>query len=121
MDFLVSVIGNAVVDPIFRRELLKNPADAIDEWGFRLTKGESAMLQTMFHKDLRKELEKQLDVLENILYRKVESPDKLTALGPGVPLLPCPFRKCACSLELPKKFRGMEEAKAAPPKLAKIR
>ena len=48
MDLLVTVIGNAVVDPQFRSRLLQNPRAAIDEWGFRLTKGEVEMLEAMF-------------------------------------------------------------------------
>jgi hypothetical protein len=48
MDLLVTVIGNAVVDHQFRARLLQNPRAAIDEWGFRLTKGELEMLEAMF-------------------------------------------------------------------------
>jgi len=48
MDFLVTLIGNAVVDPIFRERFLNNPIDTADEYGFRFTKSDFEIMTTMF-------------------------------------------------------------------------
>lgn len=72
MDFLVTVIGNAAVDPLFREELLANPRAAIDLWGFRLTKGEVEMLEAMFtHRQT--ELRDTFQALEDVLYENLGS------------------------------------------------
>jgi len=70
MDLLVTVIGNAAVDPLFREKLLENPRDAIDTWGFRLTKGEIEMLEAMFTE--RQDLKERFKALENALYENLE-------------------------------------------------
>jgi hypothetical protein len=49
MDLLITVIGNAVADANFREALLNDPLAAIQEWGFRLTKGDVEMLLAIFH------------------------------------------------------------------------
>jgi hypothetical protein len=70
MDLLVTVIGNAAVDPVFREELLANPRAAIDLWGFRLTKGEVELLDAMFtHRQT--ELNERFEALENVLYENL--------------------------------------------------
>jgi len=70
MDLLVTVIGNAAVDPLFRDELLANPRAAIDLWGFRLTKGEVELLESMFtHRQT--ELRETFEALENVLYENL--------------------------------------------------
>ena len=71
MDLLVTVIGNAVVDPLFREELLANPRVSIDTWGFRLTKGEVEMLEAMFT-DRQMELKEKFAALEDALYKNLE-------------------------------------------------
>ena len=71
MDLLVTVIGNAAVDPLFREKLLANPRDAVDTWGFRLTKGEIEMLEAMFTKR-QEEVEEKFKALENALYENLE-------------------------------------------------
>ena len=71
MDLLVTVIGNAAVDPLFREKLLANPRESIDTWGFRLTKGEIEMLEAMFTKKQEK-LEEKFKALENALYENLE-------------------------------------------------
>jgi len=71
MDFLVTVIGNAVVDPLFREELLANPRASIDTWGFRLTKGELEMLEVMFTNG-QMELREKFRALEDVLYQNLE-------------------------------------------------
>jgi hypothetical protein len=67
MDFLVTVIGNAAVDPIFRKEFLAAPRKTIDRWGFRLTKGDVEMMEAMFGSE-REMLEEKFQELEDILY-----------------------------------------------------
>lgn len=67
MDLLVTVIGNAVADPAFRTRLLDDPRGTIDEWGFRLSKGEVRMLDAMFTKDKKDKLAKQFDILQEQL------------------------------------------------------
>ena len=89
MDFLVTVIGNAVVDPLFREKLLANPRGAIDTWGFRLTKGEVEMLEAMFTHEQEK-LKKKFHGLEDALY------ENLAKLIPA----PCD-RPCKMSVSRP--------------------
>lgn len=102
MDLLITVIGNAVVDPIFRGALLKDPAKAIEVWGLRLTKGESAMLQTMCHDESRDELAREMKALEDTLYSKIELPKLVPPEGDsGI----CHIKKCMCSIELPRDWR----------------
>jgi hypothetical protein len=67
MDLLVTVIGNAVADPAFRTRLLDDPRGAIDEWGFRLSKGEVRILDAMFTKDKKDKLAKAFDGLQEQL------------------------------------------------------
>jgi hypothetical protein len=70
MDLLVTVIGNAAVDPVFREELLANPRAALDLWGFRLTKGEVELMDAMFtHR--KTELNERFEGLENVLYENL--------------------------------------------------
>jgi|SRR5207245_147590 len=71
MDLLVTVIGNAAVDPLFREKLLANPRESIDTWGFRLTKGEVEMLEAMFTKG-QEELSEKFQALEDALYQNLE-------------------------------------------------
>jgi len=72
MDLLVTVIGNAVVDSLFREELLANPRQAVDNWGFRLTKGEVEMLEAMFS-TAKSELKEKFLGLEDALYTNLEN------------------------------------------------
>lgn len=76
MDLLVTVIGNAVVDPIFRKRFLDNPVDIADHYRFRLTKGEFELMQKVFvnlNPDDRDKLEQAFSALEDILYARVPS------------------------------------------------
>ena len=50
MDLLITIIGNAAVDPGFRQRLLNDPLRTADEYGFHLTKGEVEMLERVFTK-----------------------------------------------------------------------
>ena len=67
MDLLVTVIGNAIADPAFCKRLVDDPRGAIDEWGFRLTKGEINMLDAMFTKKKKDKLLKEFDSLQGML------------------------------------------------------
>jgi hypothetical protein len=70
MDYLLTVIGNAVVDPLFREDLLLNPRATIDAWGLRLTKGDVEMMDAMFDRR-RDELEEKFRALEKVLYENL--------------------------------------------------
>jgi len=48
METLVTLIGNAAVDPFFRRRLLDNPVDIVDAYGFRFTKGDFEVMKALF-------------------------------------------------------------------------
>jgi hypothetical protein len=71
MDFLLTVIGNAAVDPLFREDLLLNPRATIDEWGLRLTKGDLQMMEAMFGRR-QDELEQRFKALEDLLYDNLD-------------------------------------------------
>ena len=83
MEFLITLIGNAAVDPFFRKRFLDNPVDTVDEYGFRLTKGDFGIMKTMFA-DLTTTEKKTLDqaffALEQLLYRRLDLDEK-TACG----------------------------------------
>ncbi|HET7208447.1 MAG TPA: hypothetical protein VFI95_17855 [Terriglobales bacterium] len=116
MDSLVSVIGNAAVDPVFREELLKHPVKATDDWGFRLTKGDIMLLKLMFHTDLVPELKQQLEKLGKTLYTKVElaaGPQTAEVSAAGFAPTRCPFRTCMCSVQAPEVYRDKELKDAA--------
>jgi hypothetical protein len=99
MDLLVSLIGNAAVDPNFRKRFLDNPVDIADRYRFQLTKGEFEIMQTIFG-DLTPAEKNQLDevfsVLEEKLYAKL---DRCT-------------HPCKMSIYPPPEFRS-DLAKAA--------
>ncbi len=72
MDLLITVIGNAVLDPVFRERLLKNPLQALDDWRFRLTNSEFTMLLEMFSKLSQKQkddLESKFHSVGAMLYQ----------------------------------------------------
>jgi len=73
MELLITLIGNAVVDPIFRERFLKNPDKTLDEYGFRLTKGEFEMMKAVFgnltqQKEKKDALERAFLALQNIVH-----------------------------------------------------
>ena len=73
MDFLITVIGNAAVDPIFRGRFLSDPVDTIDHYGIHLTKGEFELMLTVFANltpDEKYQMEEAFSELERILYLK---------------------------------------------------
>lgn len=71
MNLIITVIGNAAVDPDFRKSLMKDPLATIDAWGFRLTKGEVEMLEAVFRPDAP-ELAAAFQKLEDQLYATLE-------------------------------------------------
>jgi len=95
MDLLITVIGNAVADPIFRAKLLENPLQAIDDWGFRLTKREVGVLEGMFAElngENRDLLARLFKPLEDILYKNLEE-----ASSRNVAMM-CNTKRCPVSL-----------------------
>jgi len=66
MDLLISIIGNAAVDPIFRKKFLDNPVDTIDHYGFVLTKGDFELMQTVFVNLTPAEKEKMEQAFSNL-------------------------------------------------------
>lgn len=74
MDLLITLIGNAAVDPLFRKRFLDNPIDIVDHYRFRLTKGDFELLQTMFTNltpQEKQKFEEMFSALEEILYAKI--------------------------------------------------
>jgi hypothetical protein len=75
MDLLITVIGNAVADPAFLAKLLDDPLQAIDDWGFRLTKRETGVLEGMFaglSAESKKLLADAFKPLETLLYQHLD-------------------------------------------------
>jgi hypothetical protein len=71
MDLLITLIGNAAVDPLFRKKFLDNPIATVENYHFRLTKGEYEMLQTVFvglDPTKKAAMENGFQVLEDVLY-----------------------------------------------------
>lgn len=96
MELLVTLIGNAAVDHFFRKRFLDNPVDTVDEYGFRLTKADFEIMETMFAELKPKEkedLEQAFVALENLLYKKLDSeksaicgrPCSMSIYPPGEP------------------------------------
>jgi hypothetical protein len=80
MELLVTLIGNAAVDPFFRKRFLDSPVDTVDEYGFRLTKGDFEIMEAMFANltaTEKADVERAFVTLENWLYRKLESKEIL--------------------------------------------
>lgn len=76
---LIAIIGNAVLDPDFRRELLSNPVAAAEDYGFQLTKGEAEELEKLrSNENLTGKLSEQMEEVRNTL-EKVRI---------------CPMRRC---------------------------
>jgi hypothetical protein len=76
MDLLITLIGNAAVDPKFRKRFLDNPVDIADHYRFRLTKGEFEIMQAMFGNLTpaeKKQLEEAFSLLEKKLYAKLRN------------------------------------------------
>lgn len=94
MDLLIAVVGNAVVDPVFRKELLDHPVQALDDWGFRLTKREVELLEEMFAQlGARKEdLADKFECLGKALYRNIDEAGKRMV----API--CPKKTCVMSV-----------------------
>ena len=77
MECLITLIGNAVVDPNFRKMFLQNPVDTIDHYGFRLTKSDYHLMLQVFGNltaSEQEELEEKFLVLEAVLYVKIKPP-----------------------------------------------
>jgi len=97
MDSLITLIGNAVVDPIFRGKFLARPVDTTDHYGFRLTKADFELMRTVFE-DLgdpdKLEFEEAFLTLENLVYGRIER-----KIG-------CQSRPCFMSISPPPDLRA---------------
>jgi hypothetical protein len=98
MDFLITVLGNALVQDEFRETLFSDdPVAAAEAWGFRLTKGEGEMLNLIFKGDdaYKEELRARFDSLEDQVYANIRTvfacdrPCKMS-VPPPKPLKPLP-------------------------------
>lgn len=88
MELLITLIGNAAVDPVFRKHFLDDPVDTADEYGFRLTKGEFEMMKAVFADLTQKEkeiLDQTFLALENVLYNNLST----RTPKPDLPSQPC--------------------------------
>ena len=79
---LIAIIGNAVLDPDFRQELLSNPVATAEDYGFQLTRGEAEELEKLAsNKGLAGKLSQQMGEVENTLVKAQI----------------CPMRRCTIS------------------------
>ncbi len=123
MDLLITVIGNAVLDPVFREHLVDNPIQALDDWGFRLTKSEIGYLRGMFTGGNKDELKNKLATVGELLYRNHEllleqaSTMKMTAF------MDCPTRRCCVTAYplLPELREELRRVAAREANLAPVR
>jgi hypothetical protein len=75
MDLLITLIGNAAVDPIFRKRFLANPIDTADEYGFRFTKGDFEMMSDVFAgltPEEKQDLELAFKGVQDLLYKNIQ-------------------------------------------------
>ena len=101
MYLLITLIGNAAVDPVFRGMFLADPLGTAEKYGFRLTKGEVELLQIVFTQEMQETFERNFQILEQTLYK-------------NVPEARCKKPPCAWSLYPPPEFRSLYfEKKAA--------
>lgn len=91
MSLLITLIGNAAVDPIFRQKFLEAPLATADAYGFLLTKGEVELLEKVFTKEMREAFERDFEKLEQRLYQNLAER--------------CKRPPCAWSLYPPAAFR----------------
>jgi hypothetical protein len=93
---LIAIIGNAVLDPDFRRDLLSNPIATAKDYGFQLTKGEAEELEKLgSNNGLAHKLSEQMGEVQNTLEKA-----KL-----------CPMRRCTISK--PRQLPAAESTSAA--------
>lgn len=97
MDLLITLIGNAAVDPVFRKKLLANPVDVSDHYGFHFTKSDFELMKIMFDRlsnPEKDQFEKAFLALEELLYKKIPS-----KIG-------CQTRPCFMSISPPAELRA---------------
>jgi hypothetical protein len=102
MNLMITLIGNAVVDSIFRHKFLADPLGTADAYGFQLTKGEVKVLAKVFTNEAQEALERDFQKLEETLWPVGQ---------------PCKKPPCAWSLYPPPEYRAdyfaAEEKEAA--------
>jgi len=91
MDLLITLIGNAVVDPAFRARFLADPLGIADAYGFRMTKAEVDLMLAVFTQepDTITSFETSFHQLQETLYARQQ----------------CPTPPCGWSLYPPPQFR----------------
>jgi hypothetical protein len=83
---LIAIIGNAVLDPDFRQELLSKPVATAEEYGFQLTRGEAEELEKLVSKGLAGKLNQQMGEVQNTLVKAQFCPmRRCTISKPGQP------------------------------------
>ena len=84
MFSLVTLIGNAVVDPAFRRAFLADPTATINLYGVRMSKGEFDLMNTVFGSANASSLESVFYQLQQALYSRsgCNNPPCLWAIFP---------------------------------------
>lgn len=98
MELLITLIGNAAVDPDFRERWLNDPLKIAHEYGFRLTKGEVELMNMIFTPDLKNELNKSFETLQNSLYKNL------------ITQKVCPKPPCRLSLFPPRSYTAPAKA-----------
>jgi len=103
MDLLITLVGNAAVDPGFRKLFLEDPLGTADKYGFRMTKGDFEIMKTVFTKlnhEEKERMEKAFHALEHELYRNLE----ISATpAPVVPPKKC-MKPCGWSIYPPREL-----------------
>jgi hypothetical protein len=94
VDLLITLIGNAAVDPEFREKFLDAPLKTADEYGFRLTKGEVELLTRVFTQRLKDKLAQNFKSLQDALYENLQEM--------------CHRPPCLWSVYPPPKYRPKE-------------
>ena len=100
MELLITLIGNAAVDPNFRKEFLANPSATIDRYDFRLTKADYELMMQVFGKLTAAQIEefdRTFAILQDKLYAK------LNQQGPCKP-------PCFWSIHLPENVVELRKA-----------
>jgi hypothetical protein len=115
MDLLITLIGNAAVDPGFRKLFLEDPLGTADKYDFRLTKGDFEIMRTVFTKlnhEGRERMERAFKALEHELYAQLEA---ASVPAPVVPPKRC-MKPCGWSIypppELPELRKHIDKLAA---------
>jgi len=113
MNFLVTLIGNAAVDPNFRKWFLDDPVQTAEVYGFRFTKGDFQMMEAVFvglTPAEKTEMEAAFKNLQDKLYAKIEAKVEFYMASALERIQPC-HPPCAWSIYPPPELsEGLETA-----------